>query len=408
MNLYDEWKFNIKKNYIYYFLIIAIVTLFTFLVYNLIYFGFGIKEKQINMEQKYEDKLIYNIFDNLSDPNDFMKYSNTLEGINRASSFYNELNKMKDYSYQTIFTQPLFLTEFKGDRSFDGTPETPLKYKNFYEIKSIQLNKNAFLFNKIHHTGYLNWENIDYSNDTIPILLGFNYKDKYKIGDLLNGSFYLSKKTKFKVSGFIPKNSNVLYDGDIVYLDHYIIIPYPEKIKRLKHKENFEFESAAYFNMLRGNIITSNDNDNADVIDRLNLLKNKTGFDKITIGGHSTLEMKYRPLIKFIDDLKLQVIIYTIFLIALVILVNINLYTPIINSRQTNYYTYNLLGYDNIDIFILKMLDVVTPLIISLLVILFLSTLINFNFLTLIFSIFIMIFCCLFPFYLCLFFKERS
>ena len=54
------------------------------------------------------------------------------------------------------------------------------------------------------------WNSISYKDNSIPVLLGSEYKSFYKIGDIITGNYY-SKNTNFEVIGFIETDCSINY-----------------------------------------------------------------------------------------------------------------------------------------------------------------------------------------------------
>lgn len=61
-------------------------------------------------------------------------------------------------------------------------------------------------------------------NQIINVILGNNYITKYDIGDTLNLELH-RKNMKFKVIGFLEKDTFFTIDNDDLILDDYIVIP---------------------------------------------------------------------------------------------------------------------------------------------------------------------------------------
>jgi len=73
-----------------------------------------------------------------------------------------------------------------------------------------------------------NFENDDYiindPNQKVSIILGNEYKDVYKLGDVITISLH-EKPLKFKVIGFFEKNTKIYINGEYLF-DQSIIMPY--------------------------------------------------------------------------------------------------------------------------------------------------------------------------------------
>ena len=102
---------------------------------------------------------------------------------------------------------------------------------DLYMYKSITVNENYINTNNLKlDSGLLNsFIQFHYEQgSSIPILLGYEYKQYFNIGDKIIGNYFLfEENSEFEIVGFLQKNSKSynFSSGDYQLLDHYILIP---------------------------------------------------------------------------------------------------------------------------------------------------------------------------------------
>ena len=120
--------------------------------------------------------------------------------------------------------------------------------KNFY---------NAFPFSTISGRGF---KNSDFNQkNVIPVILGYEYKGIYKVGDTFNiYDCYFSKKVKkIKVIGILKKNSYCLSNGtSLNNLDNEILSP-------IGYMDKSNINANCYMNYLNSSFIITNNKDKA-------------------------------------------------------------------------------------------------------------------------------------------------
>ncbi|RKJ44800.1 hypothetical protein D7X98_10305 [bacterium 1XD8-76] len=244
----------------------------------------------------------YTVKDNYYDEDGFYEFRQSENNINMLADFYNECYDSKVMTLVSVFNQSLFIESFMGDKRFyynsdefmEGSQNTQVG------IKSVQMNRKTFEFYKmdIEDGTEIDWESIAYKDNVeIPVLLGTDYRDTYKSGDVITGNLY-GKEFEFAVAGFLKENSCIYYKTASEFcLDQYIVIPYLVKLWEVEPK-NFEFEGILYFAMINCDLIT--DAGHEAFIEEVKRISDKTGFTEFSIIGIDEFMIKNIPLIVFV------------------------------------------------------------------------------------------------------------
>lgn len=231
----EQLKYSLTKNKTStIFLLLLFILSISFMIYA-ISFYYSVSIKKETVEQAY-NKNYYQLYDNFVGEAE-EDFSNEKDNLLRLKNFYNEMNECNDFSFFTIINQPVYIKDVNVKEQFYyGYENTGKKQiidvneeeNNYHCLKCVQINKNVIdEFNLKTETEkeYIdNWDNISIEDSCIPIILGNNYKSEFK----LNQEFrilYLSKFINAKVIGFFDNGANIYSNGDMLYLDSYIVMP---------------------------------------------------------------------------------------------------------------------------------------------------------------------------------------
>lgn len=309
---------HIRKNFLSFFSFVLFFIFFT-LSGILIPFFASIPQDNGGFKTLSSQNDLYKMVDNFYDPNDFYDFRNNSQNINTLANFYNTLNTSDNFDVLTSFNQAIAVDNFKGDQNFyynssefiNNTPSST------YNVKALQLNQKAFNFYniKIEENIELSWDNISYKNVTIPILLGYDYKQYYQPGDIIVGNYY-NKNTSFEVIGFIEKNTSINYRNiSNITLDTYMIIPYPQILWEV-NETDFQFESLLYFAMINCDLVPFVNE--SLLLENIKFISDKTGFSDFSLVGIDNFQIQHIELLLFIH--KYQTLFFIGFLIIFVLL----------------------------------------------------------------------------------------
>ncbi|WP_317914116.1 hypothetical protein [Carnobacterium maltaromaticum] len=350
-----ENYYNFKKNIVWISLKVLMLSVFFSLIYIIISFSFSTKDAINQNYSNEKDKNLYSLIDTFTDPEKFTEFRESKNSLNELANFYNYLNTNNKVLLVSSFEQPIPISDFKGDITFQTNYGTQLEtygsYKDtesdmdLFDVKSIQMNKNTFNFYnlRIDSGKGIEWENVNYNSDKIPVILGNKYENIYQLGDVIQGDFY-SKKMDFEVIGFLEKNSSLFYKNEINhFIDNYLIIPYPNSIG-MPTDQNQYFSGILYFAMLNGDIVADKNMSNTKIIDELTKISDKSNFYDYTLIGLPTYLTQFN-LIRNTIVKNLNLIYYMALLLLFVIsTINIVINKELLNRRFPKYFYMNILG----------------------------------------------------------------
>lgn len=264
----------------------------------------------------------YSLIDNLFDDDSFKAFRHDEQRLNNLGEFYNSITKMENAKLLSLYTQPVNIDDFKGERKFYYNSDAFLEeFKTATpSIKALQINNIAFEYYglKVKKGKTFNWEEISYENQTLPVVLGSNYEGIYYIGDIIIGS-YLIKDFKFEVVGILEDMSFIYYKTDPKFdISNYIIIPYPIQTWKVS-QDDFRFEGMLYFNMINSDIVT--ESNTKDFLSEIRDIANSTGFIEFSIVGIDELLVKNLDLIYKVRENKLSIVIVIFICFVLLIAV---------------------------------------------------------------------------------------
>lgn len=171
----------------------------------------------------------------------FINALNEKDFLQRIKSFNQELHSSDSFLFFEVYDQHLtFWGYYEGKNEFIVGYENDATMKNqvvstsigeqyLTHLYAVQIDSNAYdifsLDDKIiEGSGFVTSSyNFSY-NQTLPCLLGCNYRDVYNVGDILYLE-YLTKYINFEVVGFLDERASVVDDATIRYLDNYIVMP---------------------------------------------------------------------------------------------------------------------------------------------------------------------------------------
>ncbi|KZE59962.1 MULTISPECIES: hypothetical protein [Bacillus] len=291
-----EVKENILKNKILSGLTIILSCLFFFLI-SVIFLQFvEIDTKKESFYAKFKNKNIYQLSDNLFDFKEEQFFSNPSELI-KIKHFYMELNTTKDFLYLNTTLQPIGINKFKGNDTFlngyeIGQVDKPYKInekdENYSTVKSVQLNKNIFSVSALKLQEGSLFKSSDFIYEEfkeIPVLLGSDYSDVYKLGDIIEID-YVDKKLKGRVTGILDSNSVLPVRDQIEFnLDRYIILPELIIQQSPRNSSDLIFQQRHYLQLINGQLLSVKDT--LEIRKNMKRISQKTGFeDYIVIGAN--------------------------------------------------------------------------------------------------------------------------
>ena len=187
---------------------------------------------------RYSDKKFYNVLDNFVGDKEM---GISKESIGLLKEFNKKLNRSVDFDYYAIYEQPVYLEQadfkenviygYENGAKIDGEVISLYNQQlerelNYVYVKAMWLDKNFVRDYGLNlHKGSLFSE--DNYKDNYGVILGDAYSGVYDVGDYVNIDYFFFSG-RAVVKGFLEKGESIYYDGRLVNLDNYIIVPMPE------------------------------------------------------------------------------------------------------------------------------------------------------------------------------------
>lgn len=363
MRLY-ELKASVKTNFISYCFSTIIVTCFLIVIGVFAFLRIESIVAKANIQGIIDGKNVYTIIDTLRDPDSFSLFREDANNINKLAEFYNMLNESKKFMLISSFDQPMAIRGFKGGEQFLYSQGMGNIENNISIVKSMQVNKNLFDLYNINYEGteVLDWDNIDYWETEIPVLMGASYTEIYNLGEKIDVNYY-NRAYKLRVVGFIDENTFIYYQGDPeFYLDDFIVIPYPSEA-HLVDSSDFNFEGILYFAMINSNIAAPND---LDIVNELQQISLQSGFDDFTIAGLPQLTFRYSQMLSVLTSNQTLLTANIFILFVLITLIQSSFARMIVKNRKD---VYQLLWTTGMSNYKKQMIDdTLFPYVVSLLI----------------------------------------
>ncbi|RZU62924.1 ABC transporter permease [Zhihengliuella halotolerans] len=239
------------------------------------------------------DVNMYGIVDMLAEPDAFDEFRHSRENLEQLGDFYNELNANKEFDLLSAFASALPLRDFPGDTAFqhgygdemtvNGPFEGP-DGNTVLDVKSMSINRAAFDFYRLEvaEGRVFDWDAVDYSSGTVPVLLGSSYSDLYEVGDLIDGYLWFEPR-QFEIAGILDERASMYYQGELnQYLDHYVLIPYPSVLGDFAADEQ-SLAGMLYFEMINANVAAPKELSADQVLREIAAASEASGFDQYSL-----------------------------------------------------------------------------------------------------------------------------
>lgn len=170
---------------------------------------------------------------------EFFDSENSLERLKNLNKYLNENFDYLELAFQSLY----YIGYYDGEEKFTKSYGTDLdtvnqviadeKGKKMYvtDIKTMQLGKNYYKVfdNRIDIGRNFNIDdyNINDNNKEVNIILGNDYLQYYKLGDIIRLSLH-QKLIDFKVIGFYKKDAFINWQNTDINLNQYIVMPFYE------------------------------------------------------------------------------------------------------------------------------------------------------------------------------------
>ena len=164
--------------------------------------------------------------------------------------YYEINNQFLEISYPEIDSEFLYGFEY-------GNPETRNNGNGeIYLTKCFQISKNCIekFGLEVKDGNTFSDDDMKYvSGKYIPVIVGSDYADTLKVGDLLKG-VYIQDEFTYEVIGVLSKGANINLGGHEVSLDRYLVMPSFDIEEDPINAEDDMFQVRHYANKLSGKL----------------------------------------------------------------------------------------------------------------------------------------------------------
>lgn len=305
---------SMSKSKFYTFAIILQLVI-TSVVCNLVLENISSMKKDWNtFNQAHDQKDYYWIVENIFDNDLERKFWNSEKSLERIKDYYRDMVVASNYTYLELSEHEIMIKE-KDSLENEYIPASNASVNiaclNEFGIKAIE--GRLFIDDEM---------NIGLSTQTLPILLGYNLRGKYEIGDVFEGKYFL-KKTNYKVIGVLDKNSrlvktNIVEDGEdpsfyFKYLDNLFVTPLVNCEEPTQNKDERFFERILYQMKLNGIIATSPSFNAGEIQDKIETLAAKYDMYDFEVIQISTDTLKKLKLVSK-ENISIMVILAIVLL----------------------------------------------------------------------------------------------
>ncbi|MBE6050478.1 MAG: hypothetical protein E7214_07455 [Clostridium sp.] len=309
-------------------MILQLSVTFAFL-YNIIYIKNDVYDTSEKVTSTFEKNNMFFI-DSIYGIDEVMNKENT-----NFIKFYNYLKSNNDFIHCTAYEDHLLLEQFDGYEKFLLTNMyTPNKEGIvYYPIKALKVDYNyikEFEY-KITDGEILSKDDFNYSKEEIPILLGANYKNIFKVNDEFYYFDYNYGRKKVVVKGFLDEGYNFVEKNidktNIKNLDNYIIYPLEEPKIVNNEDSNGKYNA---INSILQSVVIINSNDINEIVNSVKEEADKS-FDDIQL---TNVQDK---LNQFVKKYQVEKDILTTMFIIIFSMCFIAIVTNMINSIKKRY-----------------------------------------------------------------------
>lgn len=211
--------------------------------------------------------------------------------LQNAKEFINELRNQDDFIYTKYNAEQnvIIKRDEMEKRGVEDKDINQFIYSESYDFSSInlasyQMDRSGFEYFNFKMYDGRSFNEDDYilesESDKLPIILGYNYKDIFNIGEKIK-YIYAGKEMEGEVIGILEKGSAIFNDNKYsMSLDNRVILPLADFKYIAKDGEEQFNQSTVYSDMLFANIIASINSSNIDITRNIYDLCNRYDFMK--------------------------------------------------------------------------------------------------------------------------------
>ncbi len=267
------------------------------------------------------------------------------ENVIHLKDFYNELESNSFIEYYEAIEQPVVVDQFRATEIFHYGYEEQFESD---EIKQILINYDSWqknnLYDKIMEGEELKKSDFVQENyEEIPVILGYEYRDFYSIGDTMDVTLSTEINGHYKVIGIMNRNTSLWVNDNLFYLDRYILAPSLTITQQPSDYNDLVYQGFLYIQKINGNVKLSDNYTLQQFMIDLERLRIKYNIFDINILNYSTLETNALKLLLYENSnnlIGLLVLMCTYILVSIMVCVLI-----ILNASQQRFRVYIISGY---------------------------------------------------------------
>lgn len=298
----------------------VLVGTFFLSVYNLLSFTASTDtavDRSLSEEAEVD---MYSVADTLVDPDEFWAFRQSPDSVASLAAFYDALQASTTLRHLSVFDQPVPVVDFQGDERFylAATEGGRGPGADVRLVRSLQMNRETFEFYRLAVSSGTPpaWDDVDYLSRRLPVLLGSGYEGTYQVGDLLEADLYAEQLT-LEVVGFLEPASSMFYQGELnVFLDDYLLLPYPPTLGDLD--DDHTFSGILTFAMLNGDLAVPTGVPTDDVLADLREISLATGFTDYALLGVPTYLVQLALVRQVVQD-NLALVVSTQIMLAVTV-----------------------------------------------------------------------------------------
>ena len=272
------------------------------------------------------------------------------EKVVHLKDFYNELGNNSLIEYYEEIEQPVEVDEFKATEIFRYGYEEQFESD---EIKQILLNYNSWHNNNLCEKiieGYdlKKSDFVQENYEEIPVILGYEYRDYYNIGDTMDVTLSTDVFGHYKVIGIMNKDTSIWVNDNLVYLDRYIIAPALTIQQEPCDYSDLIYQGFLYMQKINGVVKLSDNYSFQEFMVDFERLRIKYNIFDINILNYSTLETNALKLLLYENSNNLMgmlILMCTYIFISVIVYILI-----ILNSSRYRFRVYIISGYRLLDL----------------------------------------------------------
>ena len=217
----------------------ALITGLLSFLFSLVLFvllvNLNISKIEIQSASKFHKYNIYQITDDLIGERE-IEFFNDVKNYDILNDFNNQVFKNSKVIFYNAVSQPIGLKQYPPDKKFSayyefGSNNDLYEYEGaFYQFtKSMQITKSVFDYNVVELVEGQPFDDSAYvyiaGKNEIPVILGSDYRQYYKLNDQLELHYYYEKFIG-RVVGFAKENSFIFTNLEPQQvLNRYILLP---------------------------------------------------------------------------------------------------------------------------------------------------------------------------------------